>query len=192
MGLFNKLKGRKETVDCSTAHNATPKFDGKSDGIDESKFLPFYQAIANKLDEIVPEEWDEIVMYAEEFAGTATANFYYRQHKDEKYLSGGKIPDDYGVDTKTHLRLMQELIVNVKNFKKEYLRQNQQEWKALTFYLRNDFKFRVEYSYEINEEVDSYERQIYWAYETLGIEPTGDYGKTILNKYLESKRLNDK
>lgn len=62
----------------------------------------------------------------------------------------------------------------------------------MTFYLRNDFKFGLEYSDEINEEVDSYERQIYWAYEALGIEPTGDYGKTILSKYLDNKRLNDK
>lgn len=164
MGLFDKLKGKKETE--------TPKSNGKPDKMDESKFIPFYQAIANKLDEIVPDEWDEIVMYAEEFAGTATASFYYKKQKDEKYLSGGKIPDNYGVDTKIYFGLMQELIISVKNLKKEFIGQNQQEWKSLTFYLKNDFKFRVEYSYEIDEEADSYERQIYWAYETLGIEPT--------------------
>lgn len=67
------------------------------------------------------------------------------------------------------------------------LRQNQQEWKALTFYLKSNFKFRVEYSYKIDEEVGSYERKLYWTYETLGIEPTDDHAKTILNKYLENK-----
>ena len=128
-------------------------------------------------------------MYAEEFAGTATASFYYKKQRDEKYLSGGKIPDDYGIDTKIYFTLLQEIIVNVKNLKKEFTGQNQQGWKSLTFYYKNDFKFRVEYSYEIDEEVDSYERQIYWAYETLGIEPTNNYAKTILNKYLESKKL---
>ena len=78
--------------------------------MDDGKFVPFYQAIANKLDEIVPEEWDEIVMYAEAFAGTATARFYYKKHGDGTYLSGGEIPDHYGIDTKIYFQLFQELI----------------------------------------------------------------------------------
>ena len=32
MGLFDKLKGKKENVDWSDAYNATPKFYGKPDG----------------------------------------------------------------------------------------------------------------------------------------------------------------
>ena len=32
MGLFDKLKGKKETVDWSNAYTATPKFYGKPDG----------------------------------------------------------------------------------------------------------------------------------------------------------------
>lgn len=32
MGLFDKLKGKKESVDWSDAYNATPKFYGKPDG----------------------------------------------------------------------------------------------------------------------------------------------------------------
>lgn len=32
MGLFDKLKGKKESVDWSDAYSATPKFYGKPDG----------------------------------------------------------------------------------------------------------------------------------------------------------------
>lgn len=32
MGLFDKLKGKKDSVDWSDAHNATPKLYGKPDG----------------------------------------------------------------------------------------------------------------------------------------------------------------
>lgn len=32
MGLFDKLKGKKETVDWSNAYTAVPKFYGKPDG----------------------------------------------------------------------------------------------------------------------------------------------------------------
>mgnify|MGYP001624276704 FL=1 len=32
MGLFDKLKGKKESVDWSDAYNAVPKFYGKPDG----------------------------------------------------------------------------------------------------------------------------------------------------------------
>lgn len=32
MGLFDKIKGKKESVDWNDAYNATPKFYGKPDG----------------------------------------------------------------------------------------------------------------------------------------------------------------
>lgn len=127
--------------------------------MDESKFVPFYQEIANQLDEIVPGE----------------------------YIFSGKIPDDYGVDEKIFFKLVFDLSKKVQNLKKEFIKQNQREWKVLTLYLKNDFTFRAEYSYEIDEEVGRYEREIYWAYETLDIVPKDDFDKKILDEYLQHK-----
>lgn len=71
--------------------------------MDESKFVPFYQEIANQLDKIVPGEWYEIVMYAEELGNVRSAQFYYKKDREGEYISSGKIPDDYGVDEKFFL-----------------------------------------------------------------------------------------
>ncbi len=94
MGLFDKRK----SVDRNAARNKIPGAGGASGQADESGFIPFYQEIADRLEKIVPNEWAEIVMYAEAFAGMATARFYYRENKGEKYMSGGNIPEDRGVD----------------------------------------------------------------------------------------------
>ncbi len=188
MGLFDWLKGKKESVDQSAARREAPGRETGPGGLDESKFIPFYQAIADKLDEIVPGEWEEIAMYAEAFSGVATASFYYKEPGGETYLSGGKIPDRDGVDTNTYFRLMQELITDVKALQREFVQCGQPEWKALTFFLNSDFKFRAAYSYDLDEEVDSYQRQLCWAYQTLGLEPADGCGKTALREYLERER----
>ena len=73
---------------------------------------------------------------------------------------------------------------------KEFIKQDQREWKVLTFYLKNDFTFRAEYSYEIDEEAGRYEREMYWAYETLDIVPKDDFDKKILDEYLQHKKNN--
>nr|WP_041713097.1 immunity protein YezG family protein [Cellulosilyticum lentocellum] len=71
--------------------------------IAESQLAPYYSKIANRLDEIVPSEWSEIVMYAEELRDVRGVSFYYKTSQEQEYKAGGKIPDDYGVSTKFFL-----------------------------------------------------------------------------------------
>ena len=54
--------------------------------MDESKFVPFYQEIANQLDKIVPGEWYEIVMYAEELGNVRSAQFYYKKDRERVHI----------------------------------------------------------------------------------------------------------
>lgn len=177
MGWFGKRKEKKTTAEQSIAHPETPDRHESPDRT-EDELIPFYQAIAEQLNKIVPVEWEEIVLYGEYVAGVASACFYYRKQKDGTYLSGGKIPDAYGVDTNVYFPLFQELINRVKELKRAFTECHPQEWKTLTFYLKNDFQFRVEYAYEIEEEADIYQRQIDWVCKTLGIEPPDGYGKS--------------
>ena len=55
---------------------------------------------------------------------------------------------------------------------------------TLTFWLNSDFKFKIDFAYEINMEADSYARGVYWAYKTLGIVPQDSFERQVLNEYL--------
>jgi uncharacterized protein (TIGR01741 family) len=156
----------------------------------ESKLNPYYSDIANKLDRIVPVEWHEIVMYAEELGDVRTAHFYYTIIKGGEYKHSGKIPDDYGVDTKIYFRLIKELSEIVNKMWLEFVSAGEEKWTTVTFRLDNEYKFKIRYGYEINREIGSYERGVCWAYEELGIIPEDDFKKKIVEEYLEDKKNN--
>ena len=47
--------------------------------------------------------------------------------------------------------------------------------------------FLANYNYDQNIEIGDFERRVIWAYEELGIMPEGEFGKSILEEYLEEK-----
>ena len=153
----------------------------------EDMFAPYYLKIANQLNSIMPVEWYDLVLYGEELGDNRTAQFYFRTEENGEYIRGGKIPDLYGVNQNIYLGLMSELYLQIKELKQEFLRQGLPEWKTMTFWLDCNFKFKTEFSYDIDMKTGSYERGIYWAYKTLGIVPQDSFGKSVLDEYLSAK-----
>jgi len=143
--------------------------------MDESLLTPYYEKIANQLNDIIPGDWNEIALYAEELGDTRSAIFYFNQSAGADFIHCGKIPDIYGVDRKIYFNLMKAISITVKELRDEYINQEMQAWSALTFLLNRNFRFRTEFQYEIIKEVGSYERGIYWAYEKLKVIPKDDF-----------------
>ncbi len=152
--------------------------------IDERNLTKYYQSIAEKLDDIVPFEWDEIVMYGEEFGDVRTACLYYKQKGKENYRSGGLIPSENSVDADIYAGLVYELIQINKRLWKEFLDAEIPLWVTITFHLSSDYHFKVKFGYEANRELSSTEREIHWAYNELGIIPEDGFSKKILEEYL--------
>lgn len=155
--------------------------DKMEQGIPEA----YYGKIANHLDSIIPSEWCEIVMYGEELGDNATASFFFKTEEGCKYIASGKIPDLYKIDKNIYFNLIFELCDIMKQLKAEQVKQGMKEWKTIAFYLNRDYKFKVEYEYEISMDVGCYERNIYWSYNKLGIIPEDDFAREILNGYLK-------
>ena len=53
--------------------------------------------------------------------------------------------------------------------------------------MEEDWKFKVKFGYEFDEQVGDLEREIIWAYNEVGVKPKDDYGKKLLKDYLESQ-----
>ena len=155
--------------------------------IDERNLTKYYQSIAEKLDEIVPVEWDEIVMYGEELGDVRTACLYYKQKGKDEYRSGGLIPSDYCVDADVYAELIYELMHINKKLWKEFLDADVSTWEAFTFHLSPDYHFKIKFGYKINREISDYEREIIWAYNELGAIPKDVFSKKILEEYLAEK-----
>lgn len=151
--------------------------------MNEEKLNKYYVKIAEKLDEMIPIEWDRVVLFAEEFGDVSSANFYFYIKGKDKPILSSSIPEKFDVSEEIYDRLWRELIAINKDLwiknKKE-----QQPWEIMIFYLDDDWKFKIEFEYEIDKEIDTYERLIRLAYNKLGIIPNDDYAKELLQEYL--------
>lgn len=155
--------------------------------INENNLTKYYSDIAEKLDEIIPGKWDKIVMYAEELGNVRSVCFYFYTMNLESIHYSGNIPEEYNIDRGIYNSLLRELRQCNKNLWLEFKNSGEKEWNSITFYLDNDWKFKVKFGYELNSEIGDYEREIRWAYDELGIVPKSEYKKKILEEYLKEQ-----
>ena len=53
--------------------------------MEDKKLSKYYGEIAEKLDEMIPVEWDNIILYAEETGDVSSASFYYNEKNSKEY-----------------------------------------------------------------------------------------------------------
>ena len=112
----------------------------------------YYSEIANILDEMIPCEWEKVVLNAENTGNSSTARFYFYT-SDSKVHSSGSIEDEFGVDEDEHFDRLQELWDINERLRQEFIDAGEQAWYSYTFYLDNEWKFKIKYEYEINENI---------------------------------------
>ena len=154
--------------------------------VDEEILMHYYEEIANKLDEMSPVEWTKIAMLAEDLGTSCAAGVYFFT-KNNKVYYNHNIPEDFNVDEEVYRKILDELLEINGRLREEFINFGIQPWKLLSFILNEDWSFKLNYEYEIDEDIDYMERKIIWAYEELGIMPEGEFGKSILKEYLEEK-----
>ena len=156
------------------------------------RFEETYKKLALELDEIIPERWDKVYLYARVSEGVQSVYFYYYPQEKNQPIYSMDIIDLFEIDED----IMNKYIFNLCNYCKELwqgFKENEQElWTNFTFFLNSDGKFNFEYDYTDLSKVDDYERQIIWEYKYLGIEPSIERkrDRKILDSYL--KKLNKK
>ena len=154
--------------------------------IEENKLVKYYEEISGKLDEMIPCEWERVVLYAEEIGNVSSAGFYFYTSDGEAHYSEG-IPTKYNVTEEEFSARLRELWKINKSLWQEFEDCGEQTWCAFTFYLTKDWKFNIKYHYERNSDISSKERRIRWAYDELGIIPKGKSGKKLLMEYLQEQ-----
>lgn len=160
--------------------------------INENNLSKYYSKIAEKLDEMIPTEWDKVVLYGEEVGNVSSVSFYFFTDNSNKVHHSGDIPQEYNVSKNIFKSLLRELVEINKNLWLEFKVSDEPTWCFFTFYLDSDWKFKVKYGYERNNEIGRLEREIRWAYDELGIIPKDEYEKKLLEEYLKEQGKNIK
>ena len=152
----------------------------------ENKLTEYYGKIANKVDEIIPCEWEKVVIYAEETGNWSFVTFYFYTD-DGNIHHWGDISDEYDVNIRSVSRMVDELVEINKDLWLEFKNSEDDKWYSYTFYLDSDWKFKIKYGYEKNDELSGLEKEIRWGYDELGLIPQEKVEKKILKKYLETQ-----
>ena len=155
--------------------------------MEDKKLSKYYGEIAEKLDEMIPVEWDNIILYAEETGDVSSASFYYNEKNSKEYCYNSSIPRRYNVSQQIYKQLWRELISINKKLQLEFKDNEQNKWYSFTFCLDSNWKFKIKYEYKRNSQIGQLERRIRWAYDELGIIPEDEYEKELLEEYLKEQ-----
>lgn len=126
-----------------------------------------YQKVANILVEMIPEEWENILLYAEVREGFSQVFFYYYPVNQEQPVYSLDIVDMFNIDKPLHRKLKQELYDCFEELWNEFMVQDQELWTSLTYTLDNMGRMKLNYGYDDISEISPDEKQDKWEAEYL-------------------------
>ncbi|WP_062049670.1 immunity protein YezG family protein [Bacillus sp. JCM 19034] len=126
-----------------------------------------YQKVANILVEMIPEEWEKILLYAEVREGFSQVFFYYYPVNQEQPVYSLDIVDMFNIDKPMHRKLKQELYDCFEELWNEFKVQDQELWTSLTYILDNMGRMKLNYGYDDISEISPDEKQDKWEAEYL-------------------------
>lgn len=156
--------------------------------ITQEKRIEYYSKIANCLDELIPCEWQKIVMYAREDGEKSFFTFYYQAEDGEVHrwtdIAGKIYNEKYA---KEFAAVLNELTQANKEYWQECMESDEDTWYAFSFELDSEWKFKVRFDYDKEDTLPEVELEAGWVYETLGEIQAYDYWHMALRRYLEAK-----
>ena len=178
VGIFDKLKGKKQKPEYQTA-----AFQSLGD---------IYPNLAKVLVETIPCEWNNIYYLGEvEREKKSWSSAFYFVDKDGHIVDGMDIPSLYNVSKEVfsnQLNKMNELLLAIY---KCFESTGQQLWEQVRFSIDSAGKFQVDSRYDIMNADDGGQilREIIWAYETFKYKPKeGTYCRRLLDKWLSQQQ----
>ncbi|WP_221567099.1 immunity protein YezG family protein [Alkalihalobacillus sp. TS-13] len=130
--------------------------------METNKMESLYQVAATTLNEMIPEEWDKILLYSEVREGFSQVFFYYYPINEDSPVYSLDILDNFNIDPQYFKQLKQELYGAFEELWNEFKIQNQEQWTNLTFLLENTGQMKIEYGYEDVADLNHVEKQEQW------------------------------
>ncbi|MGG0000578.1 immunity protein YezG family protein [Bacillus velezensis] len=154
--------------------------------MNNEKMGELFQKIAEHLNEMIPFQWEKIVLYAEILDDSADIYFYFTTPNNSDYLFSHYIPEHFDVSEEIYDQLLIELQELFEELKEEFKLGNQDIWTNLTLKLENTGKFSIDYNDDdvLLSELDDLQRRDVWKYQNLGILPKDEDDRKFIEEYL--------
>ena len=152
----------------------------------EEKLNELYGRIANALNDVIPEEWDKVYMYAQLVEDVSEVFFYYYPVGSNEFVYCLDIPELFEISENEYDKLMDKLTKELYTLWYEFKNNGQEQWTNLTFILENNGKFKIDYDYTDLSDVDDSEMHLVWEYKYLGIMPEDEDDRKIVEEYLKN------
>ena len=161
-----------------------------------------YEKIQKQLFYMIPEKWDKVYLYAsvlDHYNNIQTGEmFFYYYPKSvlkKNPVNVYEVPERFNIDEAAYLKLAEKLYEEIKKLRNILIQKGEKPWTNITISIE-DFKFKVEYSYEdlVNSKYTSYDRHIIWRYKYLDIPLTSLLKKDrkMLEEYLSKEKYYNK
>ncbi|VBB09908.1 Hypothetical protein LUCI_5206 [Lucifera butyrica] len=127
-----------------------------------------YPTIASALVDIIPEDWDKVLLYAEFGDGYRQVLFYYYPKGSNNPIYSLDITDKFNINQKQYDERETRLYNCFSKLREEFKRQGQEPWTNLTFILDSTGKMKIDYNYDKVSQVCPVEKQGKWEAKYLG------------------------
>ena len=150
----------------------------------EEKLNRMYQEIANKINEMIPAEWEQVytMSYINEESEEVFFNYTTPGSDDLHYYTA--IPEDYNVFEKIFDELLDELYECFEKLRDLFKEENQEPWTSCEFDFNNEGKLNVSFGYIDwkKSEFGHLARVFYHQYKKSGILPEKEYAINKVKK----------
>lgn len=159
----------------------------------ENELNKLYRKIAEKINDMIPVEWEEIYFNGEVKDGEGGVYFFYTTlDEKQEYKYSHYIPRMYNVDRKIYNQFLHELFDLTVQLQQVFIDNQQEAWFSVTMIVNGEGKLTVRFSY-VNwndSEFGPSDRIEYFEYKYLNRELTDEIDKELMarmKKYEEER-----
>ena len=150
----------------------------------EENLNKMYQEIANKINEMIPMEWERVYTMAYMNEESEEVFFNYTTPGSEELHYYTAIPKEHSVSKKIFDGLLDELYECFEKLRDLFKEENQEPWTSCEFDFNNEGKLNVSFDYIDwkKSEFGHLARVFYHQYKKSGILPEKEYAINKVKK----------
>ncbi|MBC2035445.1 antitoxin YezG family protein [Listeria booriae] len=152
----------------------------------EKKLNALYKQIAETVNQMIPEEWEDFHFYAQVSDTGGGTYFYYKSTGYNEYVYSLDIPELYKLDEKKFKALKRSLLPMSEEIRNIFKENDQEPWYSFTMSLQKNGKFKMHFDYTnwFDTEYSFSDQMIIWKYKYLNEKPQDQKLQQIIDKYL--------
>ncbi|AIS61320.1 immunity protein YezG family protein [Listeria ivanovii] len=146
-----------------------------------------YKEIAEIVNQMIPEQWEEFYFYAQISKTGGGVYFFYKSQQHNDYVYSLDILKLFNVNEKDFKKHEYELYKKCKSIYKIFEENEQELWYSFTMSLEKTGRFKMHYDYTnwFDTEYSFSDQMIIWKYKYLNEKPEDRNLQKKIDKYLE-------